>query len=532
MGIPSIFNDVIGPVMRGPSSSHCAASLRVGRMCRDLMDGQIERALIEFDPDGSLATTHESQGSDMGLFAGFLGWETEDARLPDYRQGVRDAGMHIEIAIVPLAYDHPNTYKICLQNADEKHDVVAISTGGGIIEIISIDEAPVQMAGDYCELLLFVEQPEPAIKYVQHVLDFDTLSVHQGRNTFIQVKMQAFPDETKMAELAALEQVTAVRRINPVLPVRGRKDMQVPFQTCDAMLQYNQDKNKELWELAVAYEAARGTMTEQEVVAQAGQLMHIMRAAVDTGLAGTHYEDRILGSQSPRFRERLKDGVLIPGNAINNIIMSVTAIMETKSSMGVIVAAPTAGSCGAMPGALIGLASACDIADEDVVRGLLIAGLIGIFITGRATFAAEVGGCQAECGSGSGMAAAAMTAMMGGSIQQSLNAASLALQNSLGMICDPIANRVEAPCLGKNIMAASNALSCTNMALADYDALIPLDEVIETMDKVGKSIPNDLCCTSLGGLSVTRTSKNIEARLQQGQRQLPVIAQKNRFKIC
>jgi L-serine dehydratase len=113
------------------------------------------------------------------------------------------------------------------------------------------------------------------------------------------------------------------------------------------------------------------------------------------------------------------------------------------------------------------------------------------------------------------MAAAALVTLVKGSTEQAIAAASMALQNTMGMICDPVANRVEAPCLGKNVMAAGNALICANMALAGFDALIPLDEVIETMDNVGKSLPFELRCTALGGLSVTKTSKEIEKKLIQ-----------------
>ena len=120
MNYPSIFNDVLGPVMRGPSSSHCAAALRIGRMCRDLMDGQIENVLIEYDPNGSLATTHKSQGSDMGLFGGFLGWEADDERLQYYKKGIEEAGIDIKIEIVDIQADHPNTYKIQLNNFKER----------------------------------------------------------------------------------------------------------------------------------------------------------------------------------------------------------------------------------------------------------------------------------------------------------------------------------------------------------------------------------------------------------------------------
>jgi len=188
--------------------------------------------------------------------------------------------------------------------------------------------------------------------------------------------------------------------------------------------------------------------------------------------------------------------------------------MEMKSSMGIIVAAPTAGSCGAMPGAVLAIADAVGADEEDRARALLVAGLIGVFIARDATFAAEEGGCMAECGSGSAMAAAAIVHLAGGSKEHQLAAASSALQNCFGMVCDPIANRVEAPCLGKNVMAASNALSCANMALAGYQHLIPFDEVVLAMNKVAHQIPRELRCTNLGGLSITPTAGNIAKNLE------------------
>jgi L-serine dehydratase len=181
--------------------------------------------------------------------------------------------------------------------------------------------------------------------------------------------------------------------------------------------------------------------------------------------------------------------------------------------MEVIVAAPTAGSCGGLPGAVLGTANVMGCDEKQIAKVMLAAGMIGVFISKFSTFAAEVAGCQAECGAGSGMAAAALVTLMGGEAEIAVAGASMALQNSLGMICDPVANRVEVPCLGKNVMAASNAVSCANMALAGYDPVIPLDEIIRTMDDVGKSIPSKLRCTALGGLSVTETSKKIKGKL-------------------
>jgi len=182
--------------------------------------------------------------------------------------------------------------------------------------------------------------------------------------------------------------------------------------------------------------------------------------------------------------------------------------------MGIIVAAPTAGACAGLPGAVLGAVDSLELSKNHAVRGMLAAGLIGVFIATDSTFAAEVCGCQAECGSASGMAAAALVEMGGGTADQSLAAASMGLQNILGMICDPVANRVEVPCLTRNALAAANGLTCANLALAGFDPVVPLDEVIKTMDSVGRSIAPELRCTALGGLSITKSAMEIQNKLE------------------
>lgn len=516
---PSIFNDVIGPVMRGPSSSHCAASVRIGRLARDLIGTEMFDVTIEFDPNGSLATTHESQGSDMGLFGGLLGWDATDDRLPDSAQAIREAGIKPDIRITPYGAAHPNTYRLTLSDGDHRHTMTAISTGGGMIEVIEIDGAAVSFAGDYYVTLIFAgDRLDEIREFVAAQFAAERIEIHRAPNGgFVAVSAREFPDPDLFRQLSRLFPVREIRRLAPVLPVLSRKDLQVPFITCAEMLAYNASRGLSLWELALQYESARGGITPETVFDQMKQIVRIMQASVQEGLAGTEYADRILGCQSRGFLEKMDQRRLLDGGMLNTMILYVSAIMEVKSSMGVIVAAPTAGSCGALPGAVLAAGQSMAASEDDLVRAMLAAGMIGVFIAAHATFAAEVGGCQAECGSGSGMAAAALVTLAGGSLNEALNAASLALQSTLGMICDPIANRVEAPCLGRNVLAATNALACANMALAGYDPLIPLDEVVDTMDRVGNAMPSEVCCTALGGLSITPTSKAIEQRLSEAK---------------
>ncbi|MCJ7433940.1 MAG: L-serine ammonia-lyase, iron-sulfur-dependent, subunit alpha [Anaerolineales bacterium] len=515
ISFPSIFNDVIGPVMRGPSSSHCAAALRIGRMARDLMDGRIEDVLIEFDSEGSLAATHTTQGSDMGLLGGLLGWDATDERLAESQRAIQEAGIKVRMEVVNLEAGHPNTYKLTLKNSSEQHTLTAISIGGGMIEIVEIDNASVSMTGDYYEALLYFDSYHSEIlKILKEGIEADEIIPLSGADArIVEIKTQSLLDKGMISELCSQYGIRFVKTILPVLPVLSRKKMQVPFITCKEMLEYNAGKDLELWELAVHYESARGNLSHEQVFQKMKEIVLIMQKSILDGIEGTKYADRILGYQSGQFRTQMENHRLLDGGMLNRIILYVTAMMEMKSSMGVIVAAPTAGSCGGLPGACIGAASAMGLSVDDMTQAMLAAGMIGVFIAAHATFAAEVGGCQAECGAGSGMAAAALVTLASGNVKQAVDAVSMSLQNILGMICDPVASRVEVPCLGKNVMAASNALACANMALAGYDAVISLDEVIDTMDKVGKSIPHELRCTALGGLSLTRTSREIEKSL-------------------
>jgi L-serine dehydratase len=342
----------------------------------------------------------------------------------------------------------------------------------------------------------------------------DQVIVHEaGGRQLVQVKAQEFPGGEVLRGLEEAGMVSRVRKLAPVLPVRARRGIEVPFRSCTELMAHHGGRGTPLWRLAVDYEMARGGLSEAEVMALMLDIVRILRRSVAAGLAGTQYDDRVLGSQSPGFARALERGALLEAGALNRIILYVTALMEVKSSMGVIVAMPTAGACAALPGAVLAMAEERGMSEEEMAQAILAAGLIGVFIATAWTFAAEVGGCQAEGGSASAMAAAALVTLAGGTLEQSVAAASMAMQSMIGLICDPIANRVEAPCLGKNVMAAANALSCANMALAGFDPLIPFDEVVETARRVSGQMPRELRCTALGGLSITPASLAIEKKL-------------------
>lgn len=510
----SIFNDVIGPVMRGPSSSHCAAALRIGRLARDLMGQDFDEVLVEFDCSGSLPTTHESQGSDMGLFGGLMGWEADDERLPDSPRLLQEAGVKVRIETVDVGDEHPNTYRLTLRNKNgRQHFLRAISTGGGMMEVLNIDDFAVSMFGDYHVTLLWFESDATELGLdLEALANGDEVIVHRaGTRSLVEFRDQSFLAGSYLAELNASP--GEVCHLSRVLPVASSRGMSLPFSSCAELLQLDAGRNVSLWRYALQYEMKRGLLTERQVLAKALAIVRILRKSIQQGIAGTEYDDRILSPQTPSFAAALQSGKLLDGGAMNKIVLYVSALMEVKSSMGVIVAAPTAGACAALPAAVIAMAEVMGKSKREMAEALLASGLIGVFIASRWTFAAEVGGCQAEGGSAAAMAAAALVTLAGGSLQQAVGAASMAMQSMIGLICDPVGNRVEVPCLGKNVMAATNALACANMSLANFAAVIPFDEVVETAMRVAQQMPRELRCTNLGGLSITPTSQAIEAQL-------------------
>jgi L-serine dehydratase len=507
----SIFNDVIGPVMRGPSSSHTAAAVRIGQLASQMVKGNLKKVIVEFDPKGSLATTYHGHGSDIGLVGGLLGYEPQDIRLVDSLEIAKKEDLDVSFEVKDYEAKHPNTYKMTLiSDHNERISTLSISTGGGMILFEEINGFKVSIGGDFYETLIYTHNK--ALKnIIEQVLIENEIPVedidfyYSEDRILINIKTGQDIPRHLLKEIEAIKSVETLMTLRPVVPILSSKMCKVPFSTSAEMLLKNSDQEP-IWALAAGYESARGKVSRQAVFEKMKDIVILMDTSIKSGLQGTAYEDRILNQQSHLIDEALGMNKLLPGHLMNTVIQYITAMMEVKSSMGVIVAAPTAGSCGVLPGTIIGACITMELSLDIATKGMLAAGLIGMFIAEHGTFAAEVGGCQVECGAGSAMAAAGLVEIMGGSAQQAVDAASMALQNLLGMVCDPVANRVEVPCLGKNVMAGVNAIACANMVLAGFDKVVSLDETIDAMYKVGLILPSELRCTGKGGLSITPTS--------------------------
>ena len=557
----SIFNDVIGPVMRGPSSSHVAGGARIAELVRQSFTAPVKKVTVDFDPSGALAASHYGHGTDMGFACGLMGMDLSDPGVDQYERLARECGIEIQYRVMEYGAVHPGNYRIHAEAKDGAvHDWEAISTGGGMIEMQKLDGFGVNICGDFYEILVVVDCEKEDLKtWIGKLSAMLPAAEFCLESPGTKIGTETGLINWKMARPVEQETVEAVKRtagvmdvitLEPILPTHSRADCDVPFSSAGELLEYAKEhpadtlvehsadtlaehpadtlaehpvdasgyhppiRRLDAWEYAVLYESIRGNMSSAEVLEKMDAIYTVMEQAVDQGLAGTSYKDRILGPQAHKVEEQERQGKLIPCNLMSAVIRNITAVMEVKSSMGLIVAAPIVGSCGCLPGTVIGLGRELGLSRKEIIQGLLTAGLIGVWIAEAATFSAEVAGCQVECGAASGMTAAAVTQMMGGSVEQCIDAASMAMQNITGLACDPVANRVEVPCLGKNVMGGFNALASADMALAGFDAVIPLDETITAIYKIGLSLPLELRCTC-GGLGKTKTSMEIMEEMKR-----------------
>ena len=515
--LPKIFNDVIGPVMRGPSSSHTAASWRIARVCLEILNEPPKSALVEFDKEGAWATNYQEQGTVMGINGGLLGLEITDSRMKDTGQLLEERNVSINYKISSFPTHHVNTVRISLSGIQgNKIRAYAASLGGGAFQIYQLNDFKVDIQGDYYELLVFTKSTETIPDDIKSIIPWNaSLGLSTGKSSqLIHIKSPKRIPQITHEQITKLPAVEKLIYVTPILPVIAGNETKVPFTTISSLLDYAEKESYSLGDIGIIYEKCLSGLTKTRLIAKMKDLISIIDESINTGLAGTTYEDRILHHQSHLIKEAEKNKKILPDTTVNKTIAYVTAIMEAKSAMEVFVANPTAGSCGTVGGVLTAVASELKSTAQEVIKSYFAAGIVGAYFAAGPGFSAEEHGCQVECGAASGMAAAAIVQLFGGTAGQAIDAASMALQNMLGLICDPVADRVEVPCLGKNINAAVNAYSSAIMAYSGYNAVIPLEEVIQTVSRVSEQMPSCVKCTGKGGLAITRTSKDLKRKFR------------------
>ena len=511
----SIFNDVLGPVMRGPSSSHTAGSHRIGLLVRHLLGTVPVAARIRFDRDGSYAQVYREQGSDRALAAGLMGWTVTDERFARALTAAEDSGLQLEFSIETLPdADHPNTVEIEARAADGTRLAVrGKSIGGGRVVLDRLDTWTVEITGQTHELLLVLDaEVEDEVTAALSAADSELVLARRttdGPRVMLHHRTPTAPGAGLLTLLRAIAEVREVRSCPPLYLVKQGAPL---FHGAAGLVAYATEQGLSMGRAALAYEAQLLGCTEEEMRAEMRARYAIMAEAVRRGLDDERSDMLLLPPSAGGIMRAEEKGLLPTGGLHTRAAARAMAVMHGAASGDVVVAAPTGGAAGTLPGVVVTLAEEQGVDEETIVLALFAAAAVGVVLAERATFAAEVAGCQVEIGAAGAMGAAAVVEAAGGTAAQACAAAAISFQNTMGSVCDLVQGIVEIPCHTRNAVAASGAFVCADLILGGYMNPVPLDETVDAVFAVGKMLPLELRCTARGGLAVAPSALNMPRR--------------------
>ncbi len=503
--------EILGPIMVGPSSSHTAGALRCARVAASLVEGRVAR--VTFTLHNSFAHTYRGHGTDRALVAGILGLETDDERIRDAFELARTAGLSFGFERAgDDARLHPNAVDIDM--VDERGRSCSVrgeSLGGGRVRVSRINGVDVDISGEY-DTLFIVHRDAPGAladltallaRHGINIAFLRTYRTERGGRAYTVIEVDEAPEAALIAELraAALVETATYVQVPGAQAAQAGAGGDEFFSTGAELLERTGALGMTIGAVMAAREAQLSG--EGAAVAQMERVVAAMRAETTEPL---RQPQRSLGGLIGGEAKRVADaaGALAPslmGAVQTDAVARALAVLERSASMGVIVAAPTAGSAGVVPGCVLALADHLGLDDHRVGDALWCAAAVGLLLSTNACVAGAEGGCQAEVGSAAAMAAAALVEVLGGSPACALDAASLALANLLGLVCDPVGGLVEVPCQTRNAIGVAAAFSAAQLALSGVGSLVPFDEMARTMLEVGHALPASLRETARGGIA-------------------------------
>ncbi|MGD9820726.1 MAG: L-serine ammonia-lyase, iron-sulfur-dependent, subunit alpha [Aminobacteriaceae bacterium] len=509
--------DALGPVMVGPSSSHTAGVLRIGRMGRNFLGGDPEKVELHFYGN-ALARTYKGHLSDSAIFAGLLGYAENSPEVRDVLEEVRKRGISISYHPDYSSDRNPNTVDMRLERNGKRIQVVGITVGGGEILMTELEGFPISLRGSE-DGFIFIAEREFSQEEIERILGTKPVSMEriQREGYILHVCVQDTPLEAeKVASLEEEKGIVRVFSLQAVLDYKMRNPKPF-FASVEEMLRLAKENNLSVSQLAVNYEVSRSGLSESEIRKRIERIWKTMNESVEKGLTG---KNDMVGGLVPedsgkKLMEAVTKGKTAGGAVLGKAIARAIAAMETNACVGCVVAAPTAGSCGVIPGVLITAAENAGATEDEAVDALLVAAVMGTLIAMKASLSGSIGGCQAEIGVASAMGASALVQLLGGDAKQVAHGMALALKNILGLICDPVAGPVEIPCIKRNGIGVANAFAAADMALAGLESIIPPDEVIDALVNTQNLLPTELKGTMKGGLCSTPTANRLKNEWMQ-----------------
>jgi L-serine dehydratase len=526
--------DIVGPVMVGPSSSHTAGAARIGFLAGKIAGIAAEQVTLYFHP--VLMQTYAGHRTHAALIGGLLGYREDDLRLKTALQDAAQQGLTFdvkqvehsqlkspsEVASAASVTDvHPNTMRLRIVTKEGTTVVNGISVGGGCIAITEIDGVAVQLDGNYPFLL--VRSAASIESGVTRLLgDRQIIAAYAGTTPQGSLACWVLRDPAPQAVLDAIASqpyVTAVRAVPALSNLQQRQEAPA-FSNFVEFSAFASDKG--LAVAAAEYETQRTGKSAAEIREIFHAILRVMHESVATGL-----ENKLellggfcAGDDAAKMMAAYREGRTISGGILPLAIARALSVMEVNGSMGRVVATPTAGSAGVLPGVIFCLAESLKKTEDDLCDALLVAAAVGVCIANKASLSGAVGGCQGEVGVAAAITASAAAFLGGGDPEQCIQAAALTLKNLLGLICDPPAGPVEVPCIKRNAIGVAAALMAADMALAGIKSYIPPDEVVDALVNVQKLLPQQLKGSTIGGLGSTVTGQKMRMEWQLKVKQM------------
>jgi L-serine dehydratase len=388
--------------------------------------------------------------------------------------------------------------------------MLAKSIGGGAVIVDEIGGWSVHLTGDAHDLLVALDGAADAEATVSSLLSADLEGMaalrrqQSGKEVLLHARRRSPLSSKALTEIAKMP---GVRRIWSAPPLSLIQHGEPLVASAAEMVSLAEERDLSLGQVALVYEATLLGLQEAEVLSEAMRRFEVMRAAVERGLGPDMPPMQLLRPSAGRIYEAEAGGNLAAGGLHTRAAARAMAVMHVNGVSGVVCAAPTAGSAGTLPGVLVTLFEEMGLNREETAHALLAASAVGLVLAVRATFAAEVAGCQVEIGAAGAMAAAAVVEAAGGTARQACDAAAISFQNTMGSVCDLVQGIVEIPCHTRNAVAASSAFVCADLILGGYRNPIPLDETIDAVYAVGKMLPRELKVTALGGLALAPSAQ-------------------------
>lgn len=515
--------DVLGPVMHGPSSNHTGGANRIGYLARMIMGETPDRVELGFHP--AYMNSYAGQRSHTALIAGCLGLREYDEDCMDSLQIAKRRGLIWSAAPIPETEKSRNTMRVTGWAGENQYVVNGDSIGGGNIVIDAINGLPVHLTGN--EYLLILISPErelleEAQRQLTGALESACKDAVSGRALGQNclgciVSASPFPEEALLPEAlrAAVEKgVLIYRRIFPLYEFsdQGREPLFTTFSELIAL-----GRSRDACEIAIEYECRRSGVSAEKVLSYGKYLVAVIESALQKG---ENEGFTLIGgltdpSDGAKFLAWSHSGNTVVNEMFARGLARATLLAQMNASSCRIVAAPTGGSAGALPGALFSAAERYQKNEEELAKAFLVAAAIGVIIGNKASFSGTVGGCQSEVGVGAAMGAGAIAYMAGATMEQIVQSAAIALKNVLGLTCDPPAPPTEVPCIKRNAMGVAVAFFGAEMGLAGLRSAIDPDDVVTALADTQRRLPMELKFSHIGGLADTPSGKRLREEWEE-----------------